>query len=147
MTVIAWDGKTLAADKRATNGTSISSITKIYCVDDFLVGISGGMSLGAHFLAWVKEGRKPDKFPGELKDKDDWVPALVIEPDGKILKYERTAYPMVIEDKFHAIGCGRDYAMAAMLLGKSAKEAVKVASQLDSSCGNGVDTLTFRKKK
>lgn len=43
----------------------------------------------------------------------------------------------------HAIGTGRDYARAAMHLGRNAVEAVQVAILFDENCGNGVDTLTF----
>ena len=35
----------------------------------------------------------------------------------------------------------RDFALAAMHLGKSAREAVEVACALDVFCGNGIDTL------
>jgi ATP-dependent protease HslVU (ClpYQ) peptidase subunit len=41
-----------------------------------------------------------------------------------------------------AIGSGRNYAMAAMYLGKTAAEAVAVAAALDSSVGCGITTLT-----
>jgi len=147
VTVIAWDGNTLAADKLVVNGNSKATLTKIFRVGDLLVGLAGSISFASQMLNWIKEGRKPKDFPDSLKDKDDWVPAIVIEPNGRVLKYERTPYPTIIEDKFAAIGCGRDFALAAMALGKPAREAVKLASRLDNSCGNGVDVLRLRRKK
>jgi hypothetical protein len=143
MTVIAWDGKTLAADKRATNGTLYRTVTKIFRVGDCLVGYAGDPAFGNEMCAWLRAGEKIADFPTGQRDKDDWAGTLVIRSNGVIQKYERTPYPITFEDKHHAIGCGRDFALAAMYLGKTAREAVEVTCALDSGCGNGVDTLTL----
>lgn len=141
MTVIAWDGKTLAADKRACIGSMIRTTTKIFRVGDCLVGYSGEACFGEQMVAWFKAGAKVDDFPAAQRDKDDWCGLLVIHPDGKIAKYERTPYPLCFEDGQFAFGSGRDYALAAMYCGKTAAEAVEVTCALDNGCGNGVDTL------
>lgn len=150
MTCIAWDGKTLAADRRCCYGTTIAETTKIHRVGDVLVGGSGDLSFVLAVIEWVRNGRKPDAYPDSQKHKDDWQPVLVIEADGTSSLYERTPYPIRYENvkvdgpasgTGIAIGSGRDYARAAMYLGLTAKEAVEVACALDSSCGNGVDTL------
>ena len=82
-------------------------------------------------------------FPPSQRDKDDWAGMLVILRDRRIARYERTPYPVFYEDETFAIGCGRDFALAAMHLGKTAREAVEVAIALDSGCGNGIDALTL----
>lgn len=46
MTCVAWDGHTLAADKRSCYGSMITTVTKIHRIDGVLVG--GG--LGPHRL-------------------------------------------------------------------------------------------------
>lgn len=144
MTVIAWDGRTLAADKRNGYGTMIGTVTKVYRYGDLLVGGAGDGCFISAMREWVKAGRDPDKFPAHQGSKDDWCPIMVIEADGSCLIYERSPYPTRLEQRFMAIGSGREYAMAAMHLGKTAAEAVEVASALDSACGNGVDTLPLR---
>ncbi len=141
MTVIAFDGKTVAADKRATNGTLIMTTTKIFRVGDAICASAGDTDKCAEMLAWFRSGAKPEEFPPGNRG-DDWSGLLVIRP-GEILKYERTPYPMKIEDRFVAIGCGRDFALAAMHLGHDARAAVEVAIALDSGCGNGIDTMTL----
>lgn len=141
MTVIAWDGKTLAADKRCTYGSLIRTETKIFRVGGVLCGGSGETSFVNGMIEWVRGGRDLQKFPEHQKSKDDWCSFLVIEADGTPSVYERTPYPIRYEDKFLAIGSGRDFAMAAMHLGKTAKEAVEIASVLDNTCGNGIDAL------
>lgn len=143
MTCIAWDGKTLAADKRAVHGGMIFTVTKIFRVYDRLVAASGDFDRINESVAWFKAGADPEKMPPYARDNTDFVAMLVIEADGTILKYERSAIPFKIESPFFAVGSGRDYAMAAMHLGHTAAKAVEVACALDSCCGNGIDTLTF----
>ncbi|QTF91783.1 hypothetical protein [Halomonas sp. BM-2019] len=63
--------------------------------------------------------------------------------DGQVTYYEGAPIPLVMENTHHAIGCGRDYVMAAMHLGKNAKQAVEMACALDAFCGSGIDTLTL----
>ncbi|MGL4441444.1 MAG: hypothetical protein ACRCUE_19505 [Bosea sp. (in: a-proteobacteria)] len=141
MTVIAFDGRTLAADKRACVGGMARTVTKIHRVGPLLVGGSGESSFIANVIEWVRNGRDPATFPATQKDKDDWQTVMVVEPDGSILIYERTPHPIRWEDKTGAIGSGRDYAMAALHLGKTAREAAEVACAFDCGCGNGIDTL------
>ena len=142
MTIICWDGEKLAADKRALYGSMIRTTTKIFRVHDSLVGYSGDASFGEQMLAWIRSGENPADFPVYQREKDDWAELLVIRHGGLIHKYDRTPYPVAFEDKFIAIGSGREYAMAAMYCGRSAYEAVLLTCTLDSSCGNGVDVLT-----
>lgn len=141
MTVIAWDGVTLAADKRACLGSFMRSTTKIHRVNGCLVGTSGEACFGEQMIAWFRAGEKAEDFPASQRDKDDYANLLVIRPSGQIQRYERTPYPICFDDAHHAIGSGRDFAMAAMLCGKNAAEAVAIACELACDCGGGVDTL------
>ena len=143
MTCIAWDGKTLAADKQATNNGLRRTTTKIHRVGSSLVAFSGGLDQGMLMLEWVRGGYVRADFPPSQRDKDDWTPVMVIAPDRVVRVYERTPTPMVFEDRCYAMGSGRDYAMAAMHLGCNAIRAVEVACALDVHCGNGIDVLEF----
>ena len=144
MSVIAWDGHTLAADKRASFGNLIRTTTKIFrCRDGGLLAYAGDASFGEQVRAWYEAGAVAADFPPSQRDKDDWAGMLVILRDRRIARYERTPYPVFYEDETFAIGCGRDFALAAMHLGKTAREAVEVAIALDSGCGNGIDALTL----
>lgn len=143
MTCIAWDGKTLAADKRACVGNMQCTVTKIERINGLLVGGSGDSAFINAMRDWVKRGRDAQTFPQHQRDKDDWQAVLVIEADGTASLYERTPFPIRYEQPFIAIGSGREFARAAMHLGKTAREAVEVACALDVNCGNGIDTLTL----
>lgn len=140
MTVIAWDGKTLAADKLANYNGLKRVVTKIQRIDDLLVAASGNAWAANEAFAWVKRGRKPEEYPACQRDKDDWALLLVVERR-QILVYERSPYPTTIEEGVFAMGGGRDFALAAMHMGADARRAVEVASHFCPDCGLGVDTL------
>lgn len=142
MTVIAWDGKMLAADKLACNGSLSICVTKIRRCQNMLVGVSGDFSLGVELFEWVEAGRVPAQWPLTQRATDDGCGLLVIE-EGRILKYERSPFPIICEEPFFAIGSGREMAIACMYLGHSAEKAVQVASALLNDCGKGVDVLRF----
>lgn len=143
MTVIAWDGFSLAADKRATNNGLHRTVTKIARLRDHLVAVSGDYAKGNVLMKWFENGAIAADFPS-FQQTPDWASLLVIDQSGQVMKYEQHHLPILFEDELYAMGSGRDYAMAALFLGKTAEEAVAVASVLDVDCGNGIDVLRLR---
>jgi hypothetical protein len=145
MTVIAWDGKTLAADKRATCSGHPATVTKIMRTPKGeLIGASGDLDTARALLAWYCAGADAATFPDNRNGDFCRAYMIVITLDAKVHKYEREPVPMLFEDPFSAMGSGRDYALAAMHLGYSARRAVEVACALDTGCGNGIDTLKLK---
>jgi ATP-dependent protease HslVU (ClpYQ) peptidase subunit len=141
MTVIAWDGKTLAADKQCTSVGHPSTVTKIFRVPGGIVGFTGNSGHAQALLTWFREGRNPKEWPP--KGGEDSAGAVFISDDGELRGYSGEDGPhfMIYENAFMAWGAGRDYALAAMYFGRSAREAVEVACALDTSCGMGIDLL------
>jgi len=147
MTTIAFDGHTLAADKRSCNGSAISVVTKIIRLRGCLVGTAGPSGDGREMRAWFEAGAEPSKMPAFQRTKDQFIEMMVIERDGSILKFDGSPIPFKIESPFYAIGSGREFALAAMHLGKTAREAIEVASALDCYTGNGIDILELESKE
>lgn len=143
MTVVAWDGTTLAADKQSTLQNLKRTVTKIHRIRGELFAMTGASAHCYAMLEWFKGDRDPAKWPRQPDDDNC----------GDIIQFTRAGVfswighglptPVPLEDKFMAFGCGRDFAIAAMHLGKSAREAVEIACVYDTSCGNGVDVLTL----
>lgn len=145
MTVIVWDGTTLAADRRALNNGYPGTVCKLRrAPNGSLVAYSGDYDTGIALANWYCEGAEPHKMPPN-RDKDGYCRAylLVIEVDGTVVRYEREPVALRFLDPVAAMGSGRDYALAALHLGCTAVRAVEVASALDTNCGNGIDTLTL----
>lgn len=143
MTVIAWDGKTLAADKRMGFGTEFATVTKIRRINGCLVGWAGEAALGKVLIEWFRNGCRPEDFPEGQRNTSRVGALLVIRPSGEIQHYAAEPFPLVVEDNFYALGSGSGFASAALYLGHDARRAVEVACALDMNCGNGIDTLTL----
>lgn len=143
MSIIVWDGKTLAADRQWTAGNLIRTTTKIWRHGDILMGGAGTFWHMEALRNWVTNGMIPAKFP-ELKIKDDTVPSFwLINRSGMVAKLEDSPYPLTCLDPFFAEGSGRDFAYGALAMGADARQAVEVACRYDYGCGGGVDILTF----
>jgi hypothetical protein len=145
MTVIVWDGTTLAADREAgDNWIKCNSVTKIARIAGHLVGCAGPASAAREMQAWFAGGADPATFHESLR-KLDSLTMLAIAPDGTITVYQNTPYPVIyvpgqIGNRY-AIGSGKEAAMAVMLAGHDARRAVEITSLVCAGCGNGVDTL------
>lgn len=139
MTIIAWDGKTLVADKQSTSIGYASTVTKIFLVPNGVVAFTGDLGRAGLILNWFLNGRCTDKWP-KLDNSADGVQSI-FATGNKLFVYDESSlgFGFQIEDKFAAWGHGRDYALAAMHLGKSAIEAVEIACILDLHCGKGID--------
>jgi ATP-dependent protease HslVU (ClpYQ) peptidase subunit len=145
MTVIAWDGRTLAADKQTTFGSVKAKTTKITrskC--GALMGAAGPTAACVEMMDWYEGGANPDSFPQHQRDVKISAALLVITKGKQIIHYDASPYPIGIEDKKFAIGDGEKFALAAMHCGKDAVQAVAVASFFSVYCGNGVDYLRLK---
>lgn len=141
MTVIAWDGETLAADRLAHSEGLRNTVCKLRAVRDGIIGFSGDLTACLEFVAWYEAGAIPSEYPAYMRDtKECPVNALLIR-EGRIFKFDCTPFPCEFHDKRMVIGSGRDFALAAMHLGSSAIKAVQITNELCTTCGNGVDWM------
>lgn len=141
MTTIAWDGKTLAADRRVSfDNTSDTKVTKIVKTKHGLCGTSGNTSLGAGFKRWFIDGYKGD--PPPLQKDGESAVAFVIRQNGARFHYDAYGWYEAHPGPF-AIGSGYELAIAAMESGKSAVEAVQIAAKFDGLTNDEIDTLEF----
>lgn len=143
MTVIAFDGKTVAADKRCSFPGKNVGVTKIFrvSVDEVLVIYGSGHS-STFAREWIAKGKPDIDFTPR---GDDVKPSFaVIHRNGVVSRYEGSRFPLVTDAQSqYTEGSGRDYAAAAMLLGCDARKAVAVACELCQDCGNGIDVISF----
>ena len=142
MTTIAWDGRTLSADRQATVGNAVYMANKLHRHDGWLIAYCGDSDAGEEMLAWFRAGAKPEDFPEQQRKDDRFAPLLAIRA-GEIRLYERTPHPVRYPPQKFAMGSGRDFALAAMHCGCSAAEAVEVAALFDPGTGFGVDAMVI----
>lgn len=142
MTVIAWDGNTIAADSLANDAGLVRIVHKLLRVNDGVIAVTGSMDQGLELQAWFEQGADPAKWP-EFQKKDDWTRLIRATREG-CWWYERTPYPQRVIAPFTAFGSGRDFAIAAMHMGKSTREAVELACELTTECAGPVDVIELR---
>lgn len=144
MTVIAWDGKTIAADRQCTTGGMRSTAKKLFRVHTGeVIALLGDWSRAMAVKDWYVRGGDPKLYP-DFQLGEDWVRVVVLRDDG-LWTYEHTPFPIRIEDEFIAYGAGAEFAMGAMAMGADARRAVEVASQFSTGCGLGCDTMRYEK--
>jgi ATP-dependent protease HslVU (ClpYQ) peptidase subunit len=153
MTVIVWDGETLAADKQATENGVLHTITKIRKVakgkyKGWLLGNAGSAASGQMMMDWFEVGADPRTFPYENQKTEGLCAYLIaISPQGVIHRYEHLPIPIIFEDEFYAIGSGKDMAIGALAMGADAATAVQVVCTYETDCGVGIDVLPLKEKQ
>lgn len=147
MTVIVFDGKTLAADRQATAaGGRVYPATKLRRVrrldGDYLLGGDGCLSQLLELFAWFEAGAEPADWP-KSQVPEGFTFLWVVSPSGKAWHYEETPIPVPCEAKVFVSGAGGELALGALAMGATARKAVEVACLYHSGCGLGVDELTL----
>jgi hypothetical protein len=98
----------------------------------------GGSGVSEQVLAvreWLEDETKPK--PEGLDDFN----GILIE-SGRVYRLEGKLIRDRILERFHAVGSGSPFAITAMHLGKTAREAVVIAARFDPRTGGGVDVLS-----
>lgn len=109
MTCIAWDGHTLAADGRVTDGRGkTSTTTKIFrAPGGLLVGGTGDASVVTELQAWFLAGADPADFPNSARAN---VADFYVFSAGGVKCYCAGPYPTSVECDRFAVGSGGDVA-------------------------------------
>lgn len=147
--VIAADSILVKGWSKSTNG----NFTKINQINGMLVGGTGNakeLSLLWHFMRTHKpDGNTEKEILGYIVEFSKWKQDLIGEggiSNTYLLAYDGHLFE--IEDMFvyeikdyDAVGAGEDFANAALYLGHSPREAVKVACEL--SCFVAEPIITY----
>lgn len=92
-------------------------------------------------MNWWVQGASINDFPREFMAEDCQTTLVVCAKNHPVLVYSGCPYPQELSSKFYATGSGRDFAIAAMHCGRTAKEAVEIACLYDVYSGGSVDVL------
>ncbi|MEY4760671.1 MAG: hypothetical protein RLZZ200_527 [Pseudomonadota bacterium] len=135
MTTVAWDGHTLAADSQVTFGNLVGHCTKAVKLEDGRLLASSGFAED-HFQVkqWLETGglRGPRHEDPEQPVLDKDYTGILIDGDGAwVIQSNLIRWPL--PRKHWAIGSGRDFAIAAMHLGRTAAEGVAIACEFDAN--------------
>lgn len=143
MTTIAYKNGILAADKQTNLGPFPTRTTKVFRHGEWLAAGTGDTHRIREIHEWIEAGMDPKTLPAFQRDPDTSATFILVDQKGEIFLLDNSHTLVQVEQPFYAIGSGRDFAMMAMHLGKSAPEAVELAAIYDTSTGMGVDTVTI----
>ncbi len=144
MTVIAANLKEMAGDSKMTVGAITAHVDKVFHIRDSFIGVAGDADNTTKFLAWFRKECPPDEVSMNFDDDKSFI-GLELNSRGLFL-YSNCCEPDKLHDKYFAIGTGAEVAIAAMDMGKSPTEAVRLACKRVEGCGLPVKTLTMKQK-
>lgn len=152
MTIIVWDGKTLAADKQATDDGVRRTVTKIRRVKSgpnkgCLIAGSGACSQANAMMDWFEDGADTSLYPKHQENDQLAAILTVITPEKYIIRFEYTPTPILFEDAQYCTGSGREVAYGALAMGADAVKAVEIVCDHVVDCGMGIDYLHMKGKR
>ena len=143
MTTIAIDHDTIAADGRETGGGIIynDKVKKIGVREGVLYAFAGNVGDGLKLLDLI--------FDGVTCDCEGLSANAITIKDGEVIMHgynegEYSNWPVSLPYSF---GSGSQFALAAMDLGKTAKEAVKYAMTRDPYTGGKIKAIKYKQEK
>lgn len=141
MTVIAFDGKTIASDSLSVIDDAYKATgnkKKLHNINGKLYGLAGEVDAIVQMLEYFRNPVSPKPTI------EGSAVALEVHEDGSVFCYRDT----LVREKIQApvaIGCAYMIALGVMKAGGSAKRAVEVACEIDIHCGVPVQTMEFYK--
>lgn len=148
MTTIAYKDGVLAADCQRNLANGPRTVCKIRTnVGKWAAFAGAGEEWSIETCAnWLTNGGKKKDQP--YFTDDDHPHLILVSKEGKVFCVtgrKPTIWPLL--DPFTAIGSGGDFAIGAMEAGKSAVEAVEIATKHCTKTGLGIDTWTVKARK
>ena len=147
MTTIAYDANigVVAADSRETGWHGEKyNCKKLYRVSNHVIATAGGSYASMIFVNWFDswEDGLPDwdDHPDLINlDCDEDFECLLIKPDKTCYCVNRLFVPLdQAGNKFITLGSGGGVAQGALRSGKTPKEAIAIAAQVDSFTGGKI---------
>lgn len=148
MTTIAFDGETLASDRKMGDRYNVQKIFKV--PQGYAAGC-GDYDYIVEIVEWLANGSDRENLP-DLPDKNDdgdaMAEVIVVTPQGKV---SWLSWPFLrsvqLSERKVAYGSGGDIALGAMAAGATAKQAVAIACRYDPNTGQGIDAIQVVNKK
>lgn len=161
MTVIAWDGKTLAGDSAGCYGDLMCKpyrkvfVVRSKCAQKYLIGVAGHADLVRPTLSYIASNEAPDGWPRfdsefihamkDLRQGETFSGFLLVNRNGVCYVYENWLGTRKIQDGgYMAIGNGFEIAHGALFVGACATNAVAAAIEHNTHCDRPIVSMTVR---
>ena len=146
MTIIVWDGKTLATDRAATDGAAQWQTVKAWFHGEgesrIILSGAGPVQAILEMRDWFKAGALHNEFPS-VQLTPHFCHFVVVSPLVGLYRFEQGTIPIEHGYGPCAFGEGKDFAMGALFMEADAAEAVRAANAFSVHCGLGVATYSL----
>lgn len=149
MTTIAYDGKTLAADRCSWCSGVRRAVCKVQKVSharrgDLLVAFAGDAGYAGQVLDWlIGAGPRPDPLTKFDRQDLNIVCAVAVDRNGRIWEINRALDWCEFDEPIFAHGAGQEFAWGALEAGADAVRAVEIAAKRSDYAALGVDSVSF----
>lgn len=147
MTTIAFDGKSFAADTCCTGQYTLQEpFLKLWGVGDFWIAGAGTVHAITRWIDWFTTDGSD--YPYSSSEDSLFEAMMVVNKKTFTLDvYEFASSLPVLTGVTspYAAGSGGDFAMGAMLAGKTAVEAIRIAAKLDPLTNDDIHAVHRRR--
>lgn len=127
MTTIVATKTAIYADTQCSYSVPFK-VRKVERIGDSLYAGAGDMDDLQRFFSWRRDGGKAPAF-------DDGLDVLEVCSDGMFI-WGRKLVRLHVDEEVYAVGSGSQYAMGALAMGATPKQAMAVAASLDMQTGS-----------
>lgn len=140
MTIVAWDGVTLATDSTVwKSNVAVSDFNKIVKVGDWVFSLAGVYDDYYKLEKQLKDSQELEDIDFEkLSSESEYI---IFHKEDKKHYYEGLTRTKITEPT--AIGASEEYALALLQIGHNAKSAVQQSIRYHSGAGGKVRTLNI----
>lgn len=133
MSVLVYDGRTLCTDSLANNGDQAFPFEKLWYREGALLGSIGPLQAVGALRQWADQGFNPTHFPTS-RVNGTAAQLVVLTKEKGLVRYNKSPVPLLHGYEKLAIGEGAPWATAALEMGASAEEAVRIAIKYCVHC-------------
>lgn len=139
MTTIVTDGYSMAGDGRVGwgNNNIYDKAVKIRRIGNQIIGCSGSADKAIEYLKWCEKGRDREDMPTGMNDE---CTALHLTKSGVFIS-NGPFFNLKRVNRIIGIGSGAEFAVGAVMAGATPRQAVKIASKIDSGTGGKITWL------
>ena len=146
MSVMVFDGTSLATDSFANNGDLAFPYPKMWCPNGaaqpcLIYGVLGTLNAASALRQWCDTGLEPSQFPASLV-AGTGAQLVIVSREKGLLRYNNSPIPHLHGLSKLAIGEGAPFAYGAMDHGATAEQAVATAIKYSIHC-NGVPEVMY----
>jgi len=142
MTVIAWDGRYVAADSytESHNVKHMVYEPKLTVRGSVIFATVGWAGLKHAWIDWLDAGADPKDTPVHGASDND-IGCFIVFENGKCWVYSKLVPYPVEERAPYAFGTGEDFAIGAMMADASAERAAEIAAEISVGCGGPIQVI------